>query len=303
MHAVLERYKATGTPGSGSRTGRPRMLSEAQNVNIVLTALEDKFTSPRQIVRKLDLGDVSRRTVDRRLQEAGLFGRVARHKRHYTEAEVRMRLSFAEGYSHWDKDDWARVLYSDEKIFWGKGFNGQTWVRRPIGEAFNPEYCVDKRSHPVKVNAWGCFCASGVGYLYIFNEKLNAVLERKILSDNVLPSAKMTGLLTDPPEQWYFLHDNDKKFTADVVQNWVHNNGVTAIDFPPYSPDLNPIENLWNTCAREVEKFQCETMMELQDVVADVWERIDVDHLRELSDSMPRRCQAVIAAHGWHTKY
>ena len=55
VHAILERYKATGSPGSGSRSGRPRKLSEPQNENIVLTALEDKFTTPRQIVRKLDL--------------------------------------------------------------------------------------------------------------------------------------------------------------------------------------------------------------------------------------------------------
>ena len=38
--------------------------------------------------------------------------------------------------------------------------------------------------------------------------------------------------------------DNDKKFKSGMVVEWCHNNGVTVMDFPPYSPDLNPIENV-----------------------------------------------------------
>ena len=54
---------------------------------MAVVARIDKFTSPRQIRRKLEL-DVSARTIDRRLQEAGLFGRarVARHQRELARA-------------------------------------------------------------------------------------------------------------------------------------------------------------------------------------------------------------------------
>ncbi len=52
------------------------------------------FTAPRQIRRKLFL-DCSISTVDCRLQEARLFGRVARHQRDYKPAELLQRLSFA----------------------------------------------------------------------------------------------------------------------------------------------------------------------------------------------------------------
>lgn len=159
--AVLARFAATGSPGSGSRSGRPRSTDEATDINIAVEARITKFTSPRQIKRRLDLG-VSSRTIDRRLQEAGLFGRVARHKRAYSEVERRKRLSFAEGYKDWTVEQWEKVLFSDEKCFYGHGFCGRMWVRREIGEALNPEYCVHKLAHPVKVNVWACFCASGV---------------------------------------------------------------------------------------------------------------------------------------------
>ena len=299
--AVIARYQRTGDVHSGSRNGRPRCTDEDTNINIAVTARVDVFTSARQVRRKLDL-DCSARTVDRRLQDAGLFGRVARHKRDYSPAELRKRLSFARGYEHWTADQWAKVLYSDEKIFFGKGFCGRIWVRREKGTALDPQYTVHKTAHPVKVNVWACFCASGQGYCHIFNEKMDAALMKRILSDNLLPSAAL-HFRTDPPEQWYFLHDNDKKFTSVLVQTFLHEKGITALDFPPYSPDLNPMENLWDALARAVEQHACETMEELQDVISAEWNKVSKDLMKTLSDSMPARCKAVIRAQGWHTKY
>ena len=75
------------------------------------------------------------------------------------------------------------------------------------------------------------------------------------------------------------------------------------MDFPPSSPDLNPIENLWSTMARAVERHQCETVEELQDVIAAEWDKVDKRLMLKLAHSMPKRCEAVIDAQGWHTKY
>lgn len=304
VRGVLKRYRETGSPGSGSRSGRPRCTDEATDTAIAFAAHVDKFTSPRQVRRKLYLDDISARTIDRRMQKAGLFGRVARKKRQYTDEERQKRLSFAEGYKHWTTEQWSKVLFSDEKCFYGKGFCGRTWVRRPIGEALNSDYTVHKTAHPVKVNVWAAFCAAGQGYMHIFSEKLDKHLYKKILSANLLPSARLHFSAAPPRvEPWFFLHDNDPKHTSGVVKEWLHNNGVTVIDFPPYSPDLNPIENLWAAMARAVEQHACETQEELQDVIAAEWDRVDAELMRKLVDSMPKRCQAVIDAEGWHTKY
>jgi hypothetical protein len=151
-------------------------------------------------------------------------------------------------------------------------------------------------------NVWACFCAAGVGYSYIFNETLDAPLMKSILSDHLIPSAKL-HFSFDPPEQWYLLHDNDKKFKSNLVTEHLHNTGISTIDFPPYSPDLNPIENLWSSLARSVELRKCDTMEKLQDVIAEEWDKVDVELLRTLVHSMPDRCRAVIDAKGWHTKY
>ena len=72
---------------------------------------------------------------------------------------------------------------------------------------------------------------------------------------------------------------------------------------PYLVPDLNPIENLWADLARRVEQFQCPTMEILQDIVAEEWAKTPKEYLCKHARSMPERCQAVIEAHGDHTKF
>ena len=194
------------------------------------------------------------------------------------------------------------MLFTDESVFEGAGFSGQVFVRRLKGEALNPLYCVDKKPHPVKVNAWGGFCARGVGYLYIFNETLDSTLLRRILDTHLRQSAAL-HYSSDPPEQWRLLQDNDPKHKSRLVQEWLHNNGICVLDFPPYSPDLNPAEHLWADLKRRVEQKQAGTLEELQDALAAEWAATPLHTLATLAHSMPARCQAVIACKGEHTKY
>ena len=283
------------------RSGRKCKTTAEQDEQIEQEARETKFTTPRRIRRKLGL-DVSSRTIDRRLIEVGLFGRVARHKKKFSDEEIRKRLSFAEGYKSWTEEDWMRVEFADEKIFWGEGFWGQVFVRRPKGEALHPEDCVDQDPHPVKVSAWACFSGHGLGYMYIFNENMDAKLLQGILGTHLIESAELHFDI-EHAEHWWFLQDNAPQHKSFLVRSWLFNHGIQCIDFPPYSPDLNPIENLWADLARRVEQFQCDTMEELQDVVAEEWKNTDKDLLRTLARSMPERCQAVIDAQGDHTRF
>ena len=55
--------------------------------------------------------------------------------------------------------------------------------------------------------------------------------------------------------------------------------------------------------ARRVEARPAATMEELQDVIAEEWAATDINFLRKLARSMPKRCKAVIEANGDHTKY
>ena len=131
---------------------------------------------------------------------------------------------------------------------------------------------------------------------------MNGRLLKNILDSELLPSAAL-NFRTDPPEQWYLLQDNSPVHKSHIVQNWLHNHGITLIDFPPYSPDLNPIENLWQDVEKRVEKRKPSSFDELQEAVTEEWKNTSTDFIRKLARSMPQRCRLVIEAKGDHIHY
>jgi transposase len=298
-------FEATGEVRDAPRSGRPRETTELEDTALVASSVADPDLTPRALRQELHL-DVSSATVDRRLKEAVLFGRVKQKKREFMDEDRRKRLSFAEGYKKWTEEQWERVLFADEAIIEGAGGSsgGRRWVRRPPGsrEAFKHEYCTDKQAHPVKLHVWACFSARGLGYCYISEETLDGKRLKRILDTHLLASAQL-HFNQDPPEPWWLLQDNAPTHTSRAVQQWLHNHGVSCLDFPPYSPDLNPIENLWVNVEKRVEERAPKTVEELQNIIAEEWKNTSKSLLQKLAHSMPKRCQAVIEAHGDHTRF
>lgn len=74
---------------------------------------------------------------------------------------------------------------------------------------------------------------------------------------------------------------------------------------PAYSPDLNPIEHIWARVKRTLADTIFRDECALRTAVLREWDEInkDKEFLRGLVSSMPRRCNAVLAAGGGETKY
>ena len=74
--------------------------------------------------------------------------------------------------------------------------------------------------------------------------------------------------------------------------------------WPAQSPDLNPIENLWNQVSCIVGKNKPKTRRELIEQVIAAWfQVITSEELKKLVDSLSRRCKLVIDNQGWPIKY
>ncbi|CAK9809352.1 Transposable element Tcb1 transposase [Anthophora plagiata] len=124
----------------------------------------------------------------------------------------------------------------------------------------------------------------------------------KILENSLLRSLEKWGK-TIPDV--IFQHDNDPKHKANCTKQWLATQGFQVLDWPPQSPDLNPIEHLWGLLKRSVANFEPGSRSSLQlwaDVVL-AWQNIQREQCRNLVDSMPRRIKAVIKAKGGYTKY
>jgi transposase len=78
-----------------------------------------------------------------------------------------------------------------------------------------------------------------------------------------------------------------------------------VIYWPPFSPDLNPIERVWHIMKNYFQDNYPENMNynQLRAAVKDAWENVGEHEFRALIEIIPARCQAVIDANGLFTKY
>ena len=123
---------------------------------------------------------------------------------------------------------------------------------------------------------------------------------RQILVHHMRPSARpLNG------NDFIFQHDNDPKHTSNLVKNYLQNQGIEVLSWPPQSPDLNrySIENLWSELNRQLNSRQCNTDDELLECLLKKWESLSVEYLQKLVESMPRRCAAVLNNRGYPIDY
>lgn len=283
------------------RCGRPHSLTKEQMESIVDLAIDKPKQTPRQFKHELDL-DCSARTIRRVLDEAGLFGRITRTAPPLKEEHIKKRLAFAEGYGNWSVEQWNTVMWTDEMSI-SVGPQGQHYCQRLINTEWFPTHVVEKEKHPAKVHVWGCFSGKyGVGAIKVFEENLDAELMKKILNDHLLQSAK-PFTRTSPVTHWWFQQDNDPKHKSKLVQGWIASKGIDCIEWPPYSPDLNPIENLWASLKKRVETENAKTKQELTDAVIKHWHDTEQTLCSKLVESIPRRLNAVVRNQGLMTGY
>lgn len=75
------------------------------------------------------------------------------------------------------------------------------------------------------------------------------------------------------------------------------------MEWPPQSPDLNPIEQLWDHLDQKLRKTPPVNVADAWEKLSKYWKEIRQPILQTYAHSMKRRCQAVINAKGGHTKY
>jgi len=241
---------------------------------------------------------VSAHTISRRLDEIGLLGRVQETEYDLTEFDLQRRLAFANQYLHWTADQWSRVFFSDETHFY-LGHHGRTYVRRPVGESHDPKYMRQEKQLHGKVSLWGCICAEGLGHAELYAGSLDSIRHRDILRHSLIKSFRQFY----PSGPWNFQQDNVRFHTTPETVTYLHERGVTLIEWPPWSPDLNPIENLWNVLKARVYARFPQSMEEMEAVIREEWADIDLKFISRICRSMPQRLQLLLDNNGHKISY
>ncbi len=262
--------------GKGGKSGRAK-----KTVNTVHPFPSCSLIA-RELASKYNI-DVHASTVRRDLKFLGFEARRRPKGPRQYEGDEIARLNFAKAHL---SDDVEKILFSDEKYF-DCNDHGTVWEWCAKGK--KPKHRGYCRWAP-KLHIWGCI---GVGerLLVIFPRRSRVTQEvyiRHCLKGNLRRfkgkvlmqdgAAPHTGKLT-------------KKFIADhrinVLPNW-----------PPRSPDLNPIENLWAWLSRLVSDMGPTDEDELEQFVIEAWENLDQEEIDELVRTYQRRLEGCIANGG-----
>ncbi|CAJ0963250.1 unnamed protein product [Ranitomeya imitator] len=170
-------------------------------------------------------------------------------------------------------------------------------VWRKTGEKEMPKCLKSSVKYPQSVMVWGAMSAAGVGPLCFIKGRVNAASYQEILEHFMLPSAEM--LYGD--EDFIFQHDLAPAHSAKTTGKWFTDHGITVLNWPANSPDLNPIENLWDIVKRKLRDARPNTLDELKAAIEASWASITSQQCHRLIASMPRRIEAVISAKGFPT--
>ena len=101
------------------------------------------------------------------------------------------------------------------------------------------------------------------------------------------------------------MDDNAPPHCTRIMKNRIQKAGVPHMDWPAMSPDLNPIEHLWDQLKCRV--YACDRpprdLRDLREAVIAEWDLLPQNNVLRLVRNMRRRCEAVIAVGGGSTHY
>ena len=106
-------------------------------------------------------------------------------------------------------------------------------------------------------------------------------------------------------DDFLLMQDNATPHTANVTTRFLEEQGIGTLDWPAKSPDLNPIENLWDQVKREADRHIMEhtTLAQLGRIIQRAWNHIPQQNINNLVNSMRKRCNDVIDADGGNIDY
>jgi len=146
--------------------------------------------------------------------------------------------------------DLTAIVWTDEKKFKLDGPDGgaRIWLRSSPGTNATEQFSMIRRQQGGSgVMVWVGFSDTHKGPLLFIDDSVTAEVYMDMLQTRVFPW--YNGLPTRPS---IYQHDNAPAHRPDWVNDAIRATGVDVLQWPPHSPDLNPVELVWAQLSQKV---------------------------------------------------
>ena len=320
---TIKRWKEHQSIATLPRSGRPTIIGTREARQLHRIARKNPKIQYRTLRNEAGLDEPSplrtkppsRSTIYRVLKDTGLTKRRCKVRPTLKIEHVKLRREFERRHRDmaWGR---TRIRFSDEcSIEIGSGAERE-WAFSYPHEIWDHDKIQEKeKGKKLSQMVWASIWVDNQGRPrrseLIIMERDPDALHQGYSSKSYIKTLE-EGLLPYYRPGDIFQQDNARIHTSKAVKEWFESHGIEVLEWPPYSPDLNPIEHMWWALKKLVHKLHPELITLgksdedidlLCNALKEAWRKIPNDLILKLINSMPDRMEAVRRARGWQTKY
>ncbi len=274
------------------KKGRPKCLSKRQERKLVKqfqVANCLNSTDGVGFIKEVTGKDVSNQLVRNVLKKNG----ITAHKRikapEISTKNLKCRKKFYETHKGKTFDSFQNVIFFDESTFPVKASSGGLWYYRGSQNKI-PSKAVIRTTKfgNGKLMIFGFITSSGNFKVYKIDGTMNSKKYVSLLEENILDDIVDCGFnLSDV----VFMQDNASCHKSKSTMKWFEDHNLNLLEWPPQSPDLNPIENVWNYLETKVRMRQneIENADDLWKIILEESRKISASFIKKLYKSIPKR--------------
>ncbi|GFX36890.1 transposable element Tcb2 transposase [Trichonephila clavipes] len=272
-HSIVSRlwrqFQTTGTAIRGFSSGRPRGTTPA----------DDRYT------------------LSYRPEETG-----GRQREKSLDTRHRRRSLWCREHRNWRDHEWGRVLFTDESRFSLSSDSHRILIWRERGSRNHPSNIIERDRYGGRgVLVWGGIMLGSRTDLHIFDA--GSVNGTRYCNEILLPYVRLFRGAMDL--QFLFMDDNAPCHRTVAAEQLLESEDIERMDWPARSPDLNPIEHVWDFLGRRLaaRTLPPVTIRELRLALQGEWAAMPQQLIDTLILSMGRRCETCLAVRGDHIPY